>query len=195
MEVKDLQKLLENPKADDQWSDYVPIIKKKGSKTTHAYITDGIDVPSEYNKLCHVLNGASSDEEVMLHLNTPGGMIDSAFMLIDAIGNSKATITAKLSGTVASAGTIIALSCDKLEVAPHTAFMVHNYSSGISGKGHEMKAYQSFVDENLNTAFKTMYSDFLNKDEMEEVIDGKDLWLNSKEVAKRWKKVLAARKQ
>ena len=49
-----------------------------------------------------------------------------------------------------------------------------------------MKAHQEFVDKNLNNAFIDYYGGFLTIQEIENVIDGKDLWLGKEEVDRRW---------
>ena len=64
--------------------------------------------------------------------------------------------------------------------------MIHNYSSGIQGKGHEMKARQTFIDNELNKSFERYYLGFLSEEEITDVIEGKDIWLNSQEVMQRW---------
>lgn len=125
---------LTQPQPTRVWDYLVPIIQDR--MHSDVYITDGIDEPSCYNELCQILRNASKGETVNLYLNTPGGIIDSAFMIVDAIKSSKAKVTAYLSGTVASAGTIIALSCDNLVVADHTAWMSHSYSGSVGGKGY-----------------------------------------------------------
>lgn len=180
----DLEKLFK-PADSSVWDNYVPIITEKNH--TMAYVTDEIGEPSLYNELCFKLKTASAAEVFTLHINTPGGIIDSAVMLIDAIKSSKAKVVADISGTVASAGTIIALACDDVRVADHTSFMIHNYSGGMVGKGHEMKARQEFVDASLNASFRVFYSNFLTEDEMEDVIDGKDMWMGKDEVLARLK--------
>ena len=177
-----IEKLL-NPSSNDVWSNYVPIISDKNHTT--AYLTNTIEEPSEYNELCFRLKSASPAEIFTLVINTPGGILDSALMLVDAIKTSKAKIIAQISGTVASAGTIITLACDDVEVAPHTAFMIHNYSGGLVGKGHELKAHQEFVDANLNNSFTDLYKGFLTPSEIKKVIDGKDYWMNRDEVLER----------
>jgi len=167
------------------WDLDVPILVNKN--ITEVYLTDGIEEPSMYNELCYLLKNASKAETFHIHLNTPGGIIDSAFMIISAIKSSQANTVAHLSGTVASAGTVIALACDDLVVANHTSFMIHNYSGGMMGKGHEMKARQEFVDASLSEAFRDIYLGFLSGDEMQEVIDGKDMWMGKDEVLSRFK--------
>lgn len=47
---------------------------------------------------------------------------------------------------------------------------------------HELKAHQEFVDANLNNSFKTFYNGFLTDEEIEEVISGRDYWMNKEEV-------------
>lgn len=168
------------------WDLHVPIVVK--DKVISAYLSDELGGPEEYNELCHYLREAQSDEVVMLYLNLPGGVVDSAFMIIDAIKHSKARVIARLSGTVASAGTIIALSCDEIEVTDFLSFMCHNYSGGLQGKGHEMRARQLFTDKHLEGAFTTIYAGFLTDEEMKTVIDGADMWMGPEEVQERWLK-------
>jgi ATP-dependent Clp protease protease subunit len=177
----------ELPKSPSRiWDLDVPIVVNERHKIVTAYITGKIEEPNIYNELCYMLTTASEDSTIHLHINTPGGIIDSAFMIVQAIKESKGHVIGKLSGTVASAGTLIAMACDEIEAASHLSFMIHNYSGGMSGKGHEMKARQKFTDEHLNDAFKRFYNGFLSKDEMNSVIEGTDLWMNTEEVTHRW---------
>ena len=175
------------------WDVYVPIVHTDNGFT--AYLTNQIADPEEYNELCFLLNNATPDQEIELVLNTPGGMLDSALMIMDAIKNCKATVKVRLTGTVASAGTIIALACNKLEAAPHLSFMIHNYSGGVVGKAHEIKSQQDFTEKNLTSAFKSFYDGFLTPREMKKVIKGEDMWMNQEEVLKRWNKKLKENKK
>jgi len=165
------------------WDNYVPIITE--GRNTDVYLTDQIEAPSEYNQLCSILNKAYKGDTVTLHINNGGGYVDSGFMIIDAIKNSKATVIASLSGTVASVSTIIALSCESIVVANYIQFMIHNYSGGASGKGHEMKAQMDFTDSQLNIAFTEIYGGFLTSHEMELVIAGTDIWMGKEELTAR----------
>lgn len=168
------------------WDLAVPIVVDKEERNIKIYIRDTVDEPYNYNEMCYLLAVARKGTTVELFLNTPGGIIDTAFMLADAIKDSKAKVIGHLAGTVASAGTILAMVCDEITVAPHLSFMIHNYSGGMQGKGNELKARQQFVDAQLNEAFKTFYSGFLTEDEMERVIEGTDLWMGTDEVTERW---------
>jgi len=181
------------PKTNSVWDKYVPILES--ANHYHAYLHDEISNPNEYSELCYLLDNAYPGSVVHLHINTPGGILDSAVQIIDAISRSKAKVIAHLTGSVASAGTLIALSCDELVVSNFVQFMIHNYSGGTGGKGHEIKAMVEFSDKELNKTFKTIYSDFLTDAEMETVIDGRDIWLNADEVKERWERVQNAKNQ
>ena len=169
------------------WDNPVPIVDNSETKSMDIYLTDEIGVPFNYNELTYCIKNAPADYDIRMHISTPGGVIDGALFIIDAINLSKAKVTGYLTGTVASAGTIIALACHELVVANHLSFMIHNYSAtGISGKGHEIKAYQNFTNANIEKTFRTFYKGFLTDKEMNSVIDGQDIWMNEDEVARRW---------
>lgn len=175
--------LLQPQKKTTVWDNYVPLIKS--GRHVDAYLTDQIDAPSEYNELCHALKDAYKGDTFTVHINSGGGYLDSAFAIIAAIKTTKATVTANIVGTVASAATIIALACDKIVIEDHVQFMIHNYSSSASGKGHEIKQQVDFMDKQLKQVFETVYAAFLTPHEMELVIAGKDMWLSKEEVTTR----------
>ena len=174
------------------WDNYVPIVQT--GRHYDVYITDEIAEPSEYSELIHTLKNAYESDTFVLHINSPGGVLDSALSLISALSNTKAKTKASISGTVASAATIITLACDELEVADYTNWMSHNYSGGLHGKGHEMKAYQTYIDKELNTAFHEIHKGFFTEKEITDMIDGKDHWMGKDEILRRWDAKLAAEK-
>lgn len=178
-----LEELLPKEKAKGKWSKYVPVIKS--GNTIDIYLTDEIIDPSEYNEACASLVSAAEDTNINIYLNTPGGMLDTAYQLVNAITDSKANITAILTGTVASAGTIIALACPRIVAKPHSTFMIHNYSMSSFGKGNELKQRQDYMNKHNVEAFNTFYKGFLTPKELKDMIEGKDFWLSDKEVIKR----------
>ena len=183
----DLEELLEALREQrGVWGNTVPI--KKEDNVYNCYITGDIGSPHGYNELHYVLETAKEGDIVKLHINTGGGYIDSAFQIVAGIKKTKAFVIAHIVGTVASAGTIIALSCDELRVADFTQFMIHNYSTGTQGKGHEVMDYINFNDRNLKEIFRKIYRGFLTDKEITSVINGKDMWLSSTDVVKRWDK-------
>ena len=171
-------------KTESIWEDHVPIAKN--GREIDVYIMTEIVNPIEYSELCHLLRNANSKEVIRIHINTPGGRLDSATMIIDAITESDAYIIGVLSGSVASAGTMIALACDELECSSYLEFMIHYFSGGTGGKGNEIKAHSNFIDKHMPMVFKKIYAGFLSDKEIEDMIEGKDVWLNGDEVLERF---------
>jgi len=170
------------------WDDYVPQITK--GRHTDVYLLNQIEAPDEYGKLYAQLLDADKGDTFTLHLNNGGGYVDTGFMIVDALTKTKAVVTAKLTGTVASITTIMALACHKVVVGPHLSWLSHNYSGGVQGKGGEMKAQMEFMSKELAASFRMIHAGFFTEDEMTSIINDDDIWLNSVEIEAR----LAARK-
>ena len=172
------------------WDNYVPIVSKGDIVTM--YLMDGIDEPALYAEMCYTLENTDA-KKVVLKINNGGGHIDSYLSMLESIKRSKATVVADISGTVASAATMITLACDEIVVADYISFMIHSASGGTGGKIHESKAYMEFSDKLLNEMFFETYKGFLSKKEITKVIEGKDLWMGKKEVLKRFSNMKGAR--
>ena len=181
----------------ETWEQYVPIIKTKGKSgdVYDIYLQDEIQSPAMYNEVCYTINKAKRKDKVNLHINTPGGYLDTAFRLTEAIDRCKATTVAFLTGTVASAGTIIALRCDEVDAPKSLQFMIHNYSGGTAGKGNEIIDHVTFSNKEITKAFNSIYLGFLNKKEVRKVIAGKDFWMGAEEVVARWAKMKKRQKR
>lgn len=178
----------EEPKSKcSVWDDFVPIIENGLIYTV--FITDQIDFPAQYDKLMYILNSLESYHTVIFNINSPGGNADSGFMLRQAIIDCKAKTIARISGTVASAATFLALACDEMSCVSFTSFMVHNYSHSTGhDSGNRIKAYVDFTDRELKRAFRVVYTNFLTEEEIADVTErDKEIWLNEIETMERWK--------
>ena len=173
---------------DREWDDFVPIKKSKDGKRLDVFLFEHIEVPAIYAKLVYELLTAESGVAVNLYINNGGGYIDAANSIVYAVVNSKADITAHLSGTVASAATVIALACPTIIVEPDLNFMCHEASfQGVSGKFSDMKTFQTFYDKHTRESSIRHYEGFLTKAEIEEMHRGKEHWFNAEETKQRIK--------
>ena len=170
------------------WVDSVTPIVSRGSRHD-VYMYTEVFAPAEYAKLVHLLGMVGADDMVVLHINTGGGMLDSCELIMNAIHECDAIVIGKLSGTVASAGTMIALACDELEISPHCHWLSHMYSGNVAGKGSDMKAEQAFMDTEIEKMYYEIHRGFFTEEEIASLVDGKDRWLNKDQVVER----LAAR--
>lgn len=154
----------------------------------HFYIIDEIGESDEYLDLINVLKTAEQQDTIFVYLNTPGGNLFTAIQIMSAIRNTAATVVTCLEGEVCSAGTMLFLCGHKQIVNPNCSFMIHNYSAGIGGKGHEIASHVAFRNEYSRKLMNDIYVNFLTTKEIEEVLDGKDIWLSSDQVIERLEK-------
>lgn len=184
--------LFKEEKSDIQseWDKQIPIVSK--GKVVTVFLNDEIYEPGAYNELCYTLENTSADS-VRMYMNNGGGQLDSMLSIIASMERCGCEITGVLSGTVASAATMIALKCDKLEVADHTSWLTHYYSGGTGGKGNEIKAKHDFESIEIPKLFKQIHKDFLTPSEITRVIDGKDIWLNKDQILERFARMKDAK--
>lgn len=174
---------------------YVPIIEVDlpAGKLYKIYITKMITEPSKYDEMCTVLSSCNDGDKVEVHLTTPGGYLDSANRIVSHLTSTNAETLAVLSGCVASAGTLITLACDNAVMTPYSTFMIHNYSGGAYGKGHELEADINHMQKIYKEMTADSYQHFLSKKEIKTVIKGGDYYFDMDEFNTRWDKVLKAR--
>ena len=63
--------------------------------------------------------------------------------------------------------------------------MIHNYSRGMGGKGHELHAQSDFDRSWSKGIIEDIYKGFLSQDEMLSVLNGQDIYLNAEQVRTR----------
>jgi len=172
------------------WDCPVPIVRVN-EKLYRVYMLDEMGMPQDYAELVELMQDLDETVTIEWHLNSPGGVLNTATMLLDAMISCKAKLVGKLSGLVASAATMLTLGFDEVEVAPYIEFLVHNYSGGLSGKGNELKAQQAFVEKETAKLFKEVYKGFLTTAEIKRIMSDQDMWMGKDEIERR----LARRKE
>jgi ATP-dependent Clp endopeptidase proteolytic subunit ClpP len=76
---------------------------------------------------------------IYLHLTTNGGIIHSAFSIIDCMNSISLPIYTVIEGFVASAGTLISVSGEKRYISKNAYVLIHELRSGIWGKMSELE--------------------------------------------------------
>lgn len=163
---------------------YGTVVQAVSHKYTFHLDTE-LGAPENYRELSTILMNAGPEDEINLFLNGPGGYLSTCAQLVNLIQNSDALVTAHLMGPIASAHTFIFLACNSWVVYPHSSLMMHSYSGGVYEKGKEIiksaLATQSFFEELV----QEIYYPFLTEEEVDMIIDGKDIHMQAKEVSKR----------
>lgn len=149
------------------------------------YLSDEIGSPDEYVSMIHDIRNAGENDVIKLHINCPGGNLFTTIQIVQAMAECSGTIIASVEGACMSAATIIFLYADEFIVGNHSMFLFHNYSGGTFGKGAEMYhgvIHQRKWSENL---MRDHYGDFLTENEINDLIEDKDIWMDSSQVLDR----------
>ena len=82
--------------------------------------------------------GNTFTDDVRIRLNSYGGSCNAAVRMHDDIRAYPGNVTIVISGTAASAGTILASAADKLEMSPGSLWMIHEPSTFVWGNEHDL---------------------------------------------------------
>lgn len=156
----------------------------------HYYLSQEIDEPIRYGEMIHQIQTAGPESIIYIHLNTPGGVLDTGVQLINSIRISEAHIVCSLEGYVASLGTLIFLAADEFIVHDISQMMFHNYSGGVGGKGHEQIAALEAATRWTQDIMKDLYIPFLSEDEFDRIMLGEDLYFQADEIRRRLEKMV-----
>jgi len=135
--------------------------------------------------MIHQIQTSGNDSMIWIHLNTPGGILETGIQIINSMQVSDAHVIASLEGEVASLGTMIFLAADEFIVHDNCLMMFHNYSGWVGGKGHEQVAALEAMTKWTEEIMKRLYIPFMSEEEFERIKRGEDLYFHSDEIRKR----------
>lgn len=118
---------------------------------------------------------------IWLHIQSYGGGLFEAIGLTDQIEMISSPVYAIVEGVVASAATVIVMSCTKTFILPSSFFMVHQLSSYMWGKYEEFKDEMALQDQ-LMEWLTTFYSEKTGapKKKIKEMLK-RDSWMSASE--------------
>lgn len=85
-------------------------------------------------------SGNDPKEDVRIILNSYGGSCNAATQMHDAIHHYPGKVHLVISGTAASAATVVAMAADRLEMTPGSLFMIHDPMLATYGNESAMEA-------------------------------------------------------
>ena len=163
-----------------------PVAGVPFSSVPYIFRLYGPVVSSEhYAEWIDVLDQMTEYDEAHIYINTPGGDLFGAISLIHAMRRCKGIVRTIADGEVASAGTLILLNGDEIDVEPYAMFMAHDASSVEAGKLSETRKSSKAISELLCQLYTDTYGGYLTDDEIINIIDGIDLYLSAEELGER----------
>lgn len=149
------------------------------------HIKGPIGSPEGYIAWIDSIVGATHNDTIEIHLNTPGGDVTTAQEIMFALKRSPAHVHMIISGQCASAGTLIMTAGDSYMIDEHCSFMFHNYSGGTYGKGNEMHKQLEFEHKWSGNLMSKAYKDILTPAEIKKMLNGQDFWFTAQDIEKR----------
>ncbi len=148
----------------------------------HYYLVGEVEGPEEFIELFDVLQNASQEDMVFLHINTPGGDLNTVLQMVHAIQMSKAMVIGAAEGEVASAGSIIFFACDSFVINPYSHFLLHDGSTGNIGKLNENLKAANASAALIRKLYLDVYGKFFSKKAVKKILNGEDKYLSAEEV-------------
>ena len=149
------------------------------------YLSGPVLDAEEYIDWFDCIRNASSVDTIRIYINSPGGDLYTTLQFLRVMSDTEATVVTSVEGACMSAATMIFLHGHMQEVTPHSLFMFHNYSAGTFGKGGEMYDQLQFERRWSENFMTEVYADFLTPEEIQSMLNNKDIWMDSEEVVKR----------
>ncbi len=142
---------------------------------------------SDYKPLLKILREADKDDRILLEINSGGGSCRTGYHIARAMEECAAPILVRVSYNCSSMAAILALAGDRLEMAPGSTLMFHNYSAGNMGKGAELVEGIQQQAAQLSKLMEHYCFPFLTEAELEKISHDKDVYIRE------WDKNLKAR--
>ncbi|SFY52053.1 head maturation protease, ClpP-related [Streptomyces sp. F-1] len=101
--------------------------------------------------------GATADEfiadlrgitapNLRVRINSPGGSVFEGIAIANALRSHPANVTVQVDGIAASIASVIAMSGDRIEMAPNTMLMIHDASGVCMGNADDMQEMAELLD-------------------------------------------------
>lgn len=171
------------------------IPRKVTSSLYEFYLSGEITSPDNYVEWFNTIRHAQEDDTIKIYINSGGGDLFTGIQFLRVLSETEALVIVSVEGLCASAATLVFLEADVFEISPHSSFLFHNYSSGVWGKGGEQYAQVTHERRWSDQLLNSVYEDFLSKEEIKSLLDNRDIWLSSEEVAERMNKRIATRRE
>lgn len=148
-------------------------------------IDEPVREPKYYRQVVEEFMNLTENDSVQIRINSVGGRLDGLISLMEAIRQTPADVLAVIAGDCHSAASILALNCPKVMVTPYASMMVHNASYGAVGKDSDVVAQVNHNTQFTRTLMSNTYRYFLTDRELEDVLNGKEIWLTAPEIQER----------
>ena len=150
-----------------------------------------IETSFDFADAIEALSRCERDDTVTIYLSSPGGCVSAVDALLHAIKTAQdkgVVVHCIASGLCASAATFVLLECTSFELSNGFHALIHNGSLGDGGAFNQFRASTAFYLKYMEERLRDVYQFFLTEEELNAVMDGKDIWLTPEEWGERYDK-------
>lgn len=144
--------------------------------------------PSYYRNITQMLTEATEDDIVVFRINSPGGQENSLLALVEAVKTTQAMTVSVLVGECASAASLFCMYTDEIVVTDNARMLCHGASYGFAGKDSDVRAHVNHTAKTVDKLIRNSYKFFLTDAEVDDLLDGRELYLDSDEINERFAK-------
>ena len=146
--------------------------------------------PHLFDEVIHLLSVATPEDIINFNINSNGGDFYSLVALRNAIRQTEAQVYMNLLGMAASAGSALFLeNADGYKIHEDSCMMIHSMQCGTGYTDANTIATRAEHNKKINERFvRNTYKDFLTEDEIEGVLNSKEIYLEDFEIRERLEK-------
>ena len=143
--------------------------------------------PNSFDGVIHLLTVATPEDIVNFNINSNGGDFYCLVALRNAIRQTEAQVYMNLLGMAASAGSALFLeNADGYKIHEDSCMMIHSMQCGTGYTDANTIATRAEHNKKINERFvRNTYKDFLTEDEIEGVLNSKEIYLEDFEIRER----------
>lgn len=149
------------------------------------YLLGNIGDPDEYIDLCHALRCARPEDKFILRFNSGGGQVRTGNQILNALHECEALTIGFIEHDCGSMCTFLFLGCKTWGVSKYAEWFSHTVSGGNFGKECETFEASQFLRRQTHKRIREEYAGFLTETEIEQILTGTDIYLDSDEIMDR----------
>jgi ATP-dependent Clp protease, protease subunit len=180
-------KMIDNDKLEDS----TPTDEKINGHflTNHTHYLNGDLDEEKMNRVIRWViyeNLKDGDDAISLYINSDGGSLCETFALIDMMRSSRKPINVVAIGSICSAAFLIfaAGTPGRRHIGRNTTIMCHQYSEGVEGKYHDLRARIS-ENKRMNDRMVKLLTECSNLSETKvrsKLLPPSDVWMSANEL-------------
>lgn len=152
---------------------------KSGRFTVDIY--DYIESPTQFSDMITALELMEQDDDMVINLQSGGGCLSTTDTILHALRKTKGSVHFVATGFNASAATILLLEAQTFELSEDFSALIHCGSLGDRGTLSEMRQSTSFHIKKMENVLRNAYAGFMTDQEIQDMLNGKDLLLDAEE--------------